>query len=226
MQPFILRERQYSTVDFVYTGFYETDLDKVALVVESMKKAKEILVTDNGIGEDLNINIFGWKNNELAVIVQLKNTHKIEKDTRLESIMDAACILRRGWAIDEFTFAAEGYCSLKPAETKNHDLAKLFAVTDSPVKECLSFTHIRSDDHLFISVPYSLNLGKNVSFGDALWYPGGQVMRDITYPAALKAALQLEAVPIDNSIDKETYFGTLASGVMNAGFEVYYRDDM
>ena len=61
MQPFILRERQYSTVDFVYTGFYETDLDKVALVVESMKKAKEILVTDNGIGEDLNINIFGWK---------------------------------------------------------------------------------------------------------------------------------------------------------------------
>ena len=56
----------------MYTGFYETDLDKIALCVESIKTAKMSLIEEDGIGSDLNINIFGWKKNELSTVVQLK----------------------------------------------------------------------------------------------------------------------------------------------------------
>jgi hypothetical protein len=51
-------------------------------------------------------------------------------------------------------------------------------------------------------------------------------MRDIEYPAALKAALKLDAVKVGKKEDRETYFGTIASGVMNCGFEIFYRDDL
>ena len=65
-----------------------------------------------------------------------------------------------------------------------------------------------------------------MNFGDALWFDGGRVMRDIEYPAALKASLRLETALIDDSLNRETYFGTLASAVMNCGFEIFYRDDI
>jgi len=34
----------------MYTGFYETDLDKIALCVESIKTAKMSLIEEDGIG--------------------------------------------------------------------------------------------------------------------------------------------------------------------------------
>jgi hypothetical protein len=210
----------------MYTGFYETDLDKVALCVESIKSAKVALVKEDGIGSDLNMNIFGWKNNELVTIIQLKDTFNTPKDERIRALIEAAVIMRRGWGIDEYTLAAEGYCSLKPAETNGEDLAKIFAEKDSPVTECVSFTHLKSVDHIFVAMPYKVKYGRNVDFSDAIWFNGGKIMRDIEYPAALKASLKLESEPIDASLDRETYFGTLASAVMNCGFEIFYRDDI
>jgi len=220
--------KDYHIVGFqcMYTGFYETDLDKIALCVESIKSAKEAIVDEEGIGSDLNINIFAWKKNELAVIAQLKNTHTTPKHERLDPIVEASCIMRKGWGIDEFTLVAEGYCSLEPAETQGENLAQLFSEKDSPVTECISFTHLKPNDHTFVAVPYEVKLGRKVNFGSVLWYPGGQVMRDIEYPAALKAALKLDAVKVGKKEDRETYFGTIASGVMNCGFEIFYRDDL
>jgi hypothetical protein len=210
----------------MYTGFYETDLDKIALCAESIKAAKTSLIEEDGIGSDLNINIFGWKNNELATIVQLKDTFSIPKDDRIASVIEASVIMRRGWGINEYTLAAEGYCSMSPAETQGENLAHLFASKDSPVTECVSFTHLTSEDHIFVAMPYKVKLGRKVDFGDALWFNGGKVMRDIEYPAALKASLKLDPEPIDTSLDREVYFGTLASAVMHCGFEIFYRDDV
>lgn len=210
----------------MYTGFYETDLDKIALCAESIKAAKSSLIEEDGIGSDLNINIFGWKNNELATVVQLKNTFSTPKDDRIKSVIEASVIMRRGWGINEYTLAAEGYCSMSPAETYGEDLAQLFASKDSPVTECVSFTHLKSDDHTFVAMPYKVKLGRKVDFGDAIWYNGGKVMRDIEYPAALKASLKLKPEPIDSTLSREVYFGTLASAVMHCGFEIFYRDDL
>ena len=210
----------------MYTGFYETDMEKVALCAESIKTAKTSLVEEDGIGSDLNINIFGWKNNELATIIQLKNTFGTPREERIEKIIEASVIMRKGWGLTEFTLAAEGYCSMSPAETQGHNLAQLFASKGSPVTECISFTHLKHDDHLFVAMPYIVKFGRKVDFLDAVWFNGGKIMRDIEYPAALKASLRIKAEQIDTSIDKEVYFGTLASAVMNCGFEIFYRDDM
>jgi len=210
----------------MYTGFYETDFDKIALCVESIKTAKIALVDEDGIGSDLNINIFGWKNNELATIVQLKDTFGTPKDERIRSVIEASVIMRKGWGITEYTLAAEGYCSMSPAETTGENLASLFAIKNSPVKECISFTHLKSDDHVFVAMPYQVKLGRKIEFGDVLWFNGGKAMRDIEYPAALKASLRIDTEPVDPSIDRQTYFGTLASAVMHCGFEIFYRDDL
>jgi hypothetical protein len=210
----------------MYTGFHETDLDKIALCVESIKTAKIALIEEDGIGSDLNINIFGWRNNELATVIQLKNTFMTPKEDRIKSVIEASVIIRRGWGITEFTLAAEGYCSMSPADTQGKNLAQLFATKNSPVAECLSFTHLKSDDHTFVAMPYTVQLGRKVDFGDVLWFDGGKVMRDIEYPAALKAALKIKTEPIDPSMDREVYFGTLASAVMECGFEIFYRDDV
>jgi hypothetical protein len=210
----------------MYTGFYETDFDKIALCVESIKTAKIALVDEDGIGSDLNINIFGWKNNELATIIQLKDTFGTPKDERIRSVIEASVIMRKGWGITEYTLAAEGYCSMSPAETTGENLASLFAIKNSPVKECVSFTHLKSDDHVFVAMSYQVKLGRKIDFGDVLWFNGGKAMRDIEYPAALKASLRIDTEPVDPSIDRQTYFGTLASAVMHCGFEIFYRDDL
>lgn len=209
------------------TGVYETELDKVALAVESTKLAKQMTVTEEGIGEDININLFCWKDTALASIIQLQNTHRMDKEERIDRLTKAACILRRGWGVSDFTFVAEGYCSMKPSDTKGSDLAKLFAEPNSPVKECLAFTHIAPDGAIFVSVPYSLSLGKKVNFGNPLWYSGVDAMRDLTYTAVLRASLKLDAIEIEETeVDKPSYYASLAQGITNEGFEVFYRDDL
>lgn len=211
----------------MYTGFYETDMDKIALCTESVKTAKVALVEEFGVGSDLNINIFGWKQNELLIIAQLKNTFSLTKDERLPRIIEAACILRQGWGLDEFTLAAEAYCTMSPAQTQGQELSVLFANNNNAVKECISFTHLTTSDHVFVTMPYTIGLGRKIDFNDVLWYPGKE-MRDLQFPVALKSSLKLESITIteEAKLDKETYYGTLASAVMNCGFELFYRDDM
>ena len=224
--PYIFRSLHVIGLHLMITGIYETDLDKLALAVESTQVAKQISVDEQGIGEDLNINIFAWCKNELLVIAQLKNTHKLSPASRLEKIMNGACIMRKGWGIDEYTFIAEGYCSLKPSATKGKDLRALFAQQNSPVRECISFTHVKEHDHSFISVPYTVGVGRIVDFDTPLSYDGSEAMRDLTYPAALKSSLRLEYNGYPEVTDKTAFFGTLAKGLFESGFEVFYRDDV
>lgn len=209
------------------TGSYLTDLDKLALAVEATKVAKQHTVSEDGIGEDININLFSWKDDKLVSIMQLMGTHKMHRNERLKRLTQAACIKRQGWGVNGFTFIAEGYCSLKPSQTKDQDLAKLFAVKDSPVSECLSFTHLSEQTPLFISVPYTIGVGRQVIFGSALLYSAIDVMRDLTYAATLNASLKMEYVNKQTeATDKETFYGTLADGINDLGFEIFYRDDV
>lgn len=209
------------------TGSYVTDFDKLALAVEATKVAKRHTVEEEGIGQDININLFSWREDKLVSIMQLMGTHRMHRTERLDKIARAACIKRQGWGVDGFTFIAEGYCSLKPSVTKDKDLAQLFAERDSPVSECISFTHLGGDTPIFISVPYTIGVGRKVDFGKALCYSALDVMRDLTYAAALNASLKLEHDPeVMETSDKETYFGTLADVIYESGFEIFYRDDV
>ena len=207
------------------TGKYHTNLDKVALAVESIKVAKQMAVTDDT--GDINITLFCWKGPLLVSVAQMTNTFDTAREDRINRLMQGTTLLRRGWGVDGFTLIAEGYCSLKPADTKNEDLSLLFAAPESPVKECISFTHVDQSGFLFVSLPYAVGKKGAVDFSNPLWYKGRDTLRDIAYPATLKTALTMPIVDIDDeSIDKEVFFATLTDGLMTFGFEVFYRDDV
>jgi hypothetical protein len=200
---------------------YETTLDKVALAVESAKVAKSDAVKKHGIGEDININLFGWRDSELVVIAQMLDSGLIDKDERFTKMVNALCIVRQGWQVDAFTMIAEAFCSLLPSDTKGKDLAEVFAEPNSPVSECLSFTHISVKDALFVTVPYTVTPPRTVVYKSPLKYAGyDNVLRDKKYPAAMGKALDLELS--DAVDDGDTFHRILADGLAEEGFDVHY----
>lgn len=200
---------------------YATTLDKVALAVESAKVAKSDAVKKHGIGEDININLFGWRGSDLVVIAQMLDSGKIDKEERFVKLVNALCIVRQGWQVDAFTMVAEAFCSLLPSDTKGKDLAEVFAEPNSPVSECLSVTHISVRDALFVTVPYTLATPRTVIYGDPLKYAGyDDVLRDKKYPAAIGKALDLELV--SEVEDGDTFHRVLADGLAEEGFTVHY----
>ena len=201
---------------------YPTTLDKVALAVEAAKVAKSDAVKLYGIGEDININLFGWRDSELVVIAQMLSSSQIPKDERFAKIVNALCVVRQGWQVDGFTMVAEAFCSLLPSDTKGRDLAEQFAEKDSPVSECLSFTHVSIRDALFVTVPYRVVPPRMVVYSTPLKYAGYEgVLRDRKYPAAMGKALDL---PISDSVveDGDTFHAVLAEGLSEEGFDVHY----
>lgn len=204
---------------------YPSILDKMALAVESAKMAKAFTVQMEGFGEDLNFNLFGWNSDELRVVAQLKTEFMQDREDRLERIIRAACIIRQGWLADAFTFIAEGYCSTDSNVTDGRNMAEVFCEMDSPVRECLSFTHIEDDGGLFVAVPYSYVPPRKVAFEDALRYRGKTAFRDTRYPDALARALSLEieAGAEDIDLDEDTFHELLAVGLEDIGFMVQYR---
>lgn len=200
---------------------YGTILDKVALAVESAKVAKSDIVKSEGIGEDININLFGWRGSSLVIIAQMLDSGLIEKEERLVKLVNALCIIRQGWQVDAFTMVAEAYCALSPADTKGTDMAELFAQQNSPVYECLSVTHIEHSDSLFVAVPYSLVPPRTVIYQSPMKYVGYEsVLRDRKYPYAMGKALDLELSEFVD--DGETFHRVLADGLSEQGFDIHY----
>lgn len=202
---------------------YPSILDKMALAVESSKVAKTMVVQQDGIGEDMNFNLMGWRDCELVVVAQLSQVFMKDKEDRFARIIHAACVMRQGWDIDAFTFIAEGYCSFDKEATDGRDMAEVFSESDSPVDECLAFTHVDYDEILYVTVPYKCVPPRKVEFADALRYSGEEVLRDGRYPNALSRVLQLEVNEIDDGLDEDVFHQVLAEGLQEMGFEINYR---
>lgn len=202
---------------------YDETLDKLALAVESAKLAKSIIVKTEGIGEDMNFSLMGWRDDELLVVAQLSSEHMEDKEGRYERILQCACILRQGWGVTALTLVAEGYCSTNPEETKGKDMAQLFAVPENDfIRECLSFTHVEDEDVVFVAVPYKCAPPRVVQFSGPLQHQGPGVVRDARYPVGLLRALELEIEDLD-SVDSEYFHDLVARGIMGLGFEINYR---
>jgi len=202
---------------------YPSTLDKLALAVESSKVAKEMVVQQDGIGEDLNFNLMGWRDSELVAVAQLSQVFMADKEDRFSRIIHAACVMRQGWEIDSFTFIAEGYCSFDKSATDGRDMAEVFAEQNSPVEQCLAFTHVDEDEIMYVTVPYTCSHPRRVDFADALRYQGEKVLRDGRYPHALSRVLMLEAEELDDEMDRDAYLEFLAEGLQHLGFAINYR---
>jgi hypothetical protein len=201
---------------------YPTTLDKLALVVTAATAAKDISVKEFGVGEDLPFNIYGWRGDELAIMAQLDsglmNTDPMERFGRLTN---AACIIRKGFLVDSFTLLAEGFCSFRPDETKDKKLAEAYLEPNSPVKECLTFTHVANGRVTFVTKPYVYKVPRHVEWDEELYYPGGTMFRskDGAIPLMFDKVLSLDTAeePTD-AVEIDEYHKFLGDGLLEHGF--------
>lgn len=197
----------------------EDSIDKVAFVLEAASTAKEMIVKDAGIGEDLTFGLYGWKGNYLTVLLQMLPEHMwTEKHERFRKLTNAACILRQGWGIDEFTLVAEGYCSTDPEATRNLSLQESFVSMDI-VRECLTFTHVNENETAIVTRPYNVTWPRKVVFHDDMYFPGQSIIKrkDGIIPSMLLRVIEVfepEGVPEE----EDEYFAALGEGLREHGF--------
>lgn len=201
---------------------YPTTLDKLALVVTASTMAKEESVKDFGVGEDLPFNVYGWRDHRLAIMCQIDSgLMNIDPMERFTKLANAACIMRKGFCVDSFTLLAEGFVSTDPEKTKDKKLAEAYLDKDSPVKECLTFTHVGNGRVTFVTKPYRYTVPRGVEWEDEMHFPGGTMFRskDGAIPIMLDKVLSLDTAdePEDDE-EYEEYHIALGQGLLAEGF--------
>lgn len=194
-------------------------IDKVAFALESASTAKEMIVKDAGIGEDLTFGLYGWRGDYLTVLLQMTPEHMWgDRHERMRKLTNAACIIRQGWGVDEFTLVAEGYCSTEPEITRNMNLQESFVSMDS-IRECLTFTHVNEVETAIVTRPYNVTWPRKVIFHDDMYFPGQSILKrkDNVIPTVLLRVIEMfepDYVPEDDS----EYYIALGEGLMEQGF--------
>jgi hypothetical protein len=194
-------------------------IDKVIFVCDAASAAKELVVKDAGIGEDLTFGLYGWKDNYLTVLLQMKPEHMwADKQERFSKLTKAACILRQGWGIDEFTLVAEGYCSTDPDATRGVPLQQAFVSMDA-VRECLTFTHVNENETSIVTRPYKFGWPRKVEFQEDMYFPGQSILRrkDAGIPAMLLRVIE-RIEPEELPVDVDEFHNTLGEGLYEQGF--------
>lgn len=205
-------------------GEYDSPLEKVWLSVKSAIAAKKLSVKEMGIGEDLSFNLLGWNGNKLAVISQLhSDLMGHDPQERFRRVADCAVVLRKGWGVDAFTLMAEGYVSSNPELTRGRRLVEAFVELDSPVRECLTFTHVERDAMVLVTVPYICTVGRKVKFSKPQIHENTVGLRDAAYPMMFSDVLE-HAEPVEPPVDKDEFYDVLCQGLMEVGFHTLYMD--
>ena len=189
------------------------------MALMSTVEAKEQSVDSEGIGEDLNINIFCWQLDNLAIMLQAKtNVQQANIDHRFDLITKVACISRRGWGVTAFTMASEGYISITPEETRDTELKQGF-IDGKGVKECLTVTHIDNGRVTIVVRPYTYTVPRKMVWGDDIYYPGRTIVRqqDGKFPNMFDRVLT--TIEVDElPDDADTYYDELSKGIEDIGF--------
>lgn len=189
--------------------------DKMFLAWQSTKTAKQEMVFDNGIGEELPFTLFGWTGDTLAIVCQTGNVYT-DKQLRFHGIAHTASVIRKGWGCDALTFVAEGYCvvDINNINTKV-PLAEQFANGIEAVAECLTFMHVEQDSLTICALPYKYGLGREVYFGLNIKYALNSDNPMFDFPKRLQRALLNDILPPPE--DVETYYETIAAGLTEMG---------
>lgn len=181
--------------------------------------AKENLVEDEGIGEDVPFTLFGWQDSRLIVVAQLHHSLMKEDHTqRLARVYFCASMFRMGWAVNALTFMAEAYCSDNPEETAGYPLDNLFASGNKSVSECITLTHAEGRDVSLVLVPYKIGLGRKVDWSLPVHQKEAKGLRDSVYPQLLLECLALDVK--DMPEDTEMFYEHLIDGLTAKGFSV------
>ena len=202
------------------TALYRHRLDKIAISLMSAQKAKADCIEEYGIGEDMPMSIFCWKEDRIELVLSLAEPPG-RKDAlrRFKKVSDGLCIVKKGWGVDAFTMVAEGWVSTNPEATAGRELVEVYVEKDSPVSECLALTHVENDEVTFLAIPYHQKWGRKVEWDDELYFPGETRVRgqDAMYPNLFFKVLN-EVQYDEPPEDEETYYSALGDGLLQLGF--------
>jgi hypothetical protein len=179
---------------------YPDDMGKIALTITSAQLAKDLMVDEYGIGEDLAFTFFGWRENRLSMVVQLRNEFMrapvIERIPRCQVMCN---LIRTAWAIDAITLVAEGFETLDKSKLGGKDLRQAFIDGKDLVRECITVTHCEINEvngnieTTVATVPYSYEVGRSIEWGETTGYTRNldALMKDAPVPRILREALCL-----------------------------------
>ena len=201
---------------------FDNRIDKIGLALMSAVEAKSDSVKEFGIGEDLAINLFCWRENKLRVMLQLRHeVQNLNHMDRFNAVMSALSITRRGWGVDAISLVSEGYVSTDPDATAGVNLKDEFINPKSNIRECITVAHLEDGHVTFVVKPYRYNVPRLVVWDEEWYHPGSSMVRDQDgmYPNMMhRIVTEVEVDAIDDSVDLEVFDEVLARGLHDAGF--------
>ena len=201
---------------------FDNRIDKIGLALMSAVEAKSDSVKEFGIGEDLAINLFCWRENKLRVMLQLRHeVQNLNHMDRFNAVMSALSITRRGWGVDAISLVSEGYVSTDPDATAGLNLKDEFINPKSNIRECITVAHLEDGHVTFVVKPYRYNVPRLVVWDEEWYHPGSSMVRDQDgmYPNMMhRIVTEVEVDAIDDSVDLEVFDDVLARGLHDAGF--------
>ena len=201
---------------------YPDKYAKIALAITSMQLAKQNVVDEFGIGEDLPFMVMGWRADRLVAMIGFsREDMRRPVAERLPNVAMACRALRSLHWVDSITFVAEGYMSKEPFNLKGRELSTAFADNDSAkVTECLTTSHLWINKKgqaqaMLMSTPYNYLLGRHIVWGDNSAFSSGigQVLRDAPILSVICDALTDEVSHVTRDEFEETWFVLLAEGM-------------
>lgn len=202
-------------------GKYPDPVSKISLTLSVGQSAKSHIVEEFGVGEELAMNILGWRDDRLVCVAQMDTSWPSSEDERLRRTGDTYMVLRRGWLCDSFTLMAEGYMSKDKETTQDLDLIEAYVDGSKGVNECLTINYVDESHVELCAVPFKVALGRKVEWGPLVHSDDIEVLRNSEYVTAAQEVLSQDALPIPD--DAETFHLALAVGLHdNAGFFIQY----
>ena len=200
---------------------YPDPVSKISLTVSVGQSAKTQIVQEHGIGEELAMNILGWRDGSLVCVAQMDTAWPSSEDERIQRTGDAYMIMRRGWLCDAFTLLAEGYVSRSPDTTKNIPLPDAFLDKKMGVTECLTVNYIDSEHVELCAIPFRVTLGRKVEWGPLVHSESIEVLRNSQYVTIAQEVLEQETLGLPD--DCETFHLALAVGLHDSsGYFIQY----
>lgn len=202
-------------------GKYPDPVSKISLTLSVGQSAKSQMVDEFGIGEELAMNILGWKNDQLVCVAQMDTSWPSTEEERVKRTGDAYMVLKRGWLCDSFTVMAEGYVSKDKDKTQELDLVEAYVEGSNGVNECLTINYVDTSHVELCAVPFKVGLGRKVEWGPLVHSDDIDVLRNSEYVTIAQEVLEQEDLAVPE--DTETFYLALAVGLHdNAGFFIQY----
>lgn len=199
---------------------------KVALALTSSQVAKNNLVQEFGIGEDIPFTFFFWGDGSLQVVVQMvREKMLLSVPDRLNFCTEMMRSICSVMDIDAISFVAEGFETLDKKSAAEKELKQVFMEGDSSVRECLVVTHCEvnkvSDkiEMILVSLPYEYRLGREINWDAPISFVNSmnKVLKTSSISNMLTDAIRVQW----NSDASDDEFDATFDSVVANGFQIY-----